>query len=228
MDLHSKARAARARSGAKFRVGGLGSSGGRGRGGFDRKSGVIVDGKWRKHRGKGSTPGANGKMKSHIVYISREQRKGQARELCQLYDDRGKKQTALEAREVHGGCFIEHRLMVSPSNKRGKASEDDLHLLAQAVIQEVRSRNPKAEIEASYAIHRDTNSPHAHLLFSSDQAMRLDKGDYQEIKEMAQDIHREIQQMRERGLSFSNTLDLDQDNKIDHDLGLDQGMDMGV
>lgn len=227
-DFHSRARAARARSGARFRVGGAAGGGGRFRG-FSRKSGVVVRSNgYRKHRGRGAVQGAGGKMKDHIIYVSGERRKGLAREQRQLYDDHGRKQTALEARERHADPFIEHRLIVSPSTNRGKCSEDDLHLLAQAVIQDVRARNPKAEVTASYGLHFDNSSPHAHLLFTSDQMVRLDKKDFQELREMTQDIHKEIQQMRSKGLSYSSTLEIEHDNKIDHDLGLDKGLDQGM
>lgn len=182
-------------------------SGGRSGGGFDRGKGVVVRGSFRKHRGSGSRPGAGGKMQAHFGYISGDLHKEADRERRQLHDDRGLEQTSAEALEKHQGCFIEHRIIISPSIHGGRVTDKDLHVLSQAVIQEARSRNPKAEIEASYAIHTDTDNPHSHIILTSLNRVKLGKKDYAYLREMTHDLRLELERERQQGREHSHALD---------------------
>jgi len=171
---------------------------------FDRTKGVLVRGAYRKHRGGGSKADAASKMKAHIKYIAGDKHKAEEAEKRQLYDDKGREQTSKEALERHGNPYIEHRVVISPA---GQADEKDLHVLAQATIQQIREKNPKAQIEASYAIHTDSRHPHAHVLVTSNNQVRLDREDYAQLRQMNKNIRAELDAERELGREHSHTLD---------------------
>lgn len=226
-EFHVKAVGLRIDALLQFHFGGGGSRRGSsfgGHGGF-----VVVRGGFRKHRGFGAMAGAIGKMKAHISYIAGDRHKEGDRELRNLYDDRGREQVPARAKEMHSAPYIEHRIVLSPSTSGGKVSESDLHLMSQATIQEVRARNPQAEIDASYAIHTDTRTPHSHILMTSDQMVRLNKQDYSDLRDMNRDMREELGRMRSMGLE--NNQEIEFSNETDHSLSRefvrDQDMELG-
>jgi len=224
-DFDQRQRVQRLRAGSAFRgaaglLSGVGRGAGR-RGGFDRGRGVMVRGAYRYHRGRRAKQDAGGKMKAHLKYISGERHKEDEREKRALFDDRGREQTSEQAAARHEGCFIEHRIIISPSARDSVVTEKDLHVLAQASIQEIRSRNPKAEVEASYAVHTDTDKPHAHLLITSANNLRITKEDYADLREMNRDLRIELERERQQGREHSHTLEtaLGHDQKFEMELG---------
>lgn len=226
--LDFRAKASRMRAGRAFRSLGGGTRPRLSKKTFNHSKGVIVNGRKRMHRGKGRTADAAGKLKAHIRYNAGDRHKEADRERRQLFDDRGREQRSDVAIERHGDPYMEQRFVISPSAKGGRVTESDLHILAQATIQEVRARNPKAEIEASYAIHQDSENWHAHVLLTSEQRIWLTKNDYREIKEMNQDLRLELEQMREKGLEFSHQNNFENEQTLDRDLGQDLGQELSL
>lgn len=215
-------KAQRFRAGHAVRLGGgfrlAGSS--RQRHSFDRGRGVLVRGGYRYHKGQKAKSDASGKTKAHVKYLAGDRHKEAEKERRGLFDDRGNKQSSSQAFERHSDAFIEHRIVISPSTRESKVTEKDLHVLAQASVQEIRSRNPKCEVEASYAVHTDTEKPHAHLLLTSKNNLRISKSDYADLREMNRDLRIELE--RERGIEGrgSGSLELEaagiaNTNKID-------------
>ena len=185
---------------------------------FDKKNGVLVRGGFRKHRGSGSKPQAAAKMQSHIKYLAGDKHKEEQKEKRELFDDKGQKIKSEKAQEAHKDAFIEHRIMISPAGNN--TTKKDLHVLSQSMIQEVRERNTKAEISASYAIHEDTKHPHSHVLITSPNVVKLDKEFYQdartEMKELKQIL--DDQKEKDRGLDWSQ--DIFKKQEQNQDLGV--------
>ena len=136
-----------ARNTASFRkvIGNIGSAN---NSKFDKSNGVLVRGAFRKHRGSGSKPQAASKTAAHIGYLAGDKHKQEEKEKRELFDEKGQKIASEKAQETHKDTFIEHRIVISPAGDN--TTKQDLHVLSQSMIQEVRERNPKAEIEASY------------------------------------------------------------------------------
>jgi len=204
----------RTRNTASFRkvIGNIGSPSSK----FDKSNGVLVRGGFRKHRGSGAKPQAAEKLQAHLKYIAGDKHKDEAKQKRELFDDRGEKIKSEKAQEAHKNAFIEHRIVISPA---GDTTKQDLHVLSQSMVAEIRERNPKAEISASYAIHSDTSHPHSHVLITSPNAVRLNKDFYAdariEMKELKQVLN--DQKEKERGLDWSQ--DIFKQEK-DQDLGV--------
>ena len=183
------------------------------RGGFPRSNSVLVRGSYRYHSGRQAKSNAGGRMRSHAQYLA-GQRQDQVEKgtdkLRQLYDDKGRETEWQRDADRHQDAFIEHRIILSTKDAR----EDDLHVLSQAAIQEIRSMNPQAEITASYAIHQDTDHPHSHLLLTSPNRVHLGREDYTQLRESAAEMRQELDREFAQGRAHSNAMD--------GDLGRDQ------
>jgi len=200
-DLDRATRNTRTAASFKKVIGNIGSSKAGSK--FNSKTGVLVRGAFRKHRGSGSKTQAAGKMQAHIKYLAGDKHKD-AKEKRELYNERGQAVESEVAQEAHKDAFIEHRIVISPAGDN--TSKKDLHVLSQAMIQEVKERNPKAEVAASYAIHKDTAHPHAHVLITSPNVVKLDKEFYAEMRQEMKELKDILEQERSHGREHSHTL----------------------
>lgn len=162
---------------------------------FNKTNGVLVRGSFRYHKGSQAKPNPGGRMKSHLIYLEggrQEQIQSGTSENRRLFNHDGGEQTASQAFNRHrdNGIFIEHRIIISPA---GHMAESELHKLAQATAKEIQSRNPDKEIRTSYSIHTDTAHSHAHLVMTSPNKLVLDRNDYHHLRELNQQIRREIE-----------------------------------
>jgi len=198
----------------------IGNIGGGSSSKFDRSSGVLVRGAYRKHRGSGSKPQASSKMNAHLAYLAGDKHKLAEKEKRELFDDKGQKIESEKAQQQHKDAFIEHRIVISPAGD--KTTKHDLHVLSQAMIAEVRERNPKAEISASYAIHEDTKHPHSHVLITSPNVVKLDKEFYGEMREEMKELKQVLdnQKEKDRGLDWSQDIFREKDQNQNQDLGV--------
>jgi len=170
---------------------------------------VVMKGSYRFHKGGKAKSNPTARQEASLKYLAGERRdqieKGTSEQRT-LFTDKGQETTAGEAfsRHQEAGVFIEHRIILSPA---GEAKDNELHLLAQSTISEIRSRNPRAEIEASYAIHRDTDNPHAHLHITSLNKLELRKEGYQHLRQHAAELREELHHERQLGREHSHTID---------------------
>jgi len=188
---------------------------------FDRSNGVLVRGGFRKHRGSGSKPQAASKMQAHIKYLAGDKHKQEEKEKRELFDDRGLAIDTNTPQKNHDDAFIEHRIIISPGGNNTQKS--DLHILSQSMIAEIRERNPKAEISASYAIHTDTKHPHSHVLITSPNFVKLDKDFYFEMRQEMKDLKDILEQERSQGREHSHTIQ----NALLDDIKQDFQQEMG-
>jgi len=182
---------------------GSGKSGSRGTGG-KKNLPVLLSGSYRYRSGLKAKSDTKGRFQSHVKYLNGErvdQIKKGVDEKRQLYSDTGDKLSSKDAVSKHADAFLEHRVVLSLSGEGNKHTDHDLHVLSQATIQEVRSRHPEAEITASYAIHRDTDHPHSHLLITSPNRLVIGKQEYREVRQDMIDMRSELEQGREQNLS---------------------------
>jgi len=164
-------------------------------------AGVIIRGSYRYHKGQKAKSDPAGRLQSHMQYLSGQRRdqitKGTDKDR-QLYSKDGQNVEWKDAAKEHAGHFIEHRIIISP---QGNMSEDQVHTLAQASIQEIQRKNPQAEITAHYAVHNDTDHRHAHLLITSPNRLVITKEEYKHLREFNMDMRRELEQGHEQNLS---------------------------
>jgi len=185
---------------------------------FDRKAGVLVRGGFRKHRGSGSKPGAASKMSSHLVYLNGDKHKQEEKEKRELYNDRGENIATEKAQEQHKDAFIEHRIVLSPAGNN--TSKEDLHVLSQAMIQEVRERHPQAEISASYAVHEDTKHPHSHILITSPNVVKLDREFYGQMREEMKELKQVLDDQKQKDNALDWSQDIFKKQEQTQDLGV--------
>lgn len=191
-------------------------------GGGVRTPPVRVNGSYRYHKGSRSTPQAGGKMNAHLRYVA-GQRKDQIDKATdkdrQLYNAQGDLIKLDEAEKTHAGAFIEHRIVISPKS----ATADDLHVLSQAAIQKIQSLNSSSEIRATYAVHTDTDHPHAHLLVTSQNKLELRKDDYHQIREQSKELLGEL--YRERGQEITQKQEQTQNQNQEKDQAEELGQE---
>jgi len=196
----------------------IGNIGGGSSSKFDKSSGVLVRGGFRKHRGSGSKPQASSKMNAHLKYLAGDKHKLAEKEKRDLYDDKGHKIESEKAQETHKDAFIEHRIVISPAGD--KTTEHDLHILSQAMIAEVRERNPAAEVSASYAIHQDTKHTHSHVLITSPNVVKLDKEFYGEMRQEMKELKAVLDNEKERSFSWSQDIFKEKQQQNDMEISL--------
>jgi len=194
----------RTRNTASFRkvIGNIGSPSSK----FDKSNDVLVRGAFRKHRGSGSKQNAMAKKDAHIRYLSGEKHKQAEKAKRELFDDKGQKIKSAKSQEQHENAFIEHRIIISPGGDN--TSKQDLHVLSQSMISEVRERNPKAEVSASYAIHSDTSHPHSHVLITSPNVVKLDRGFYGEMREEMKQLKQILDDDKQKDQSLDWSQDI--------------------
>jgi len=157
-------------------------------------------------------------MSSHIVYLSGDKHKQSEKEKRELYDDKSQKIESKQAQEEHKNAFIEHRIVLSPAGNN--TSKEDLHVLSQSMISEIRERNPKAEVSASYAIHTDTSHPHSHVLITSPNVVKLDKDFYADARREMKELKSILDNQKEKNNSLDFSQDIFQKQEKNQDLGV--------
>jgi len=185
---------------------------------FDRSNGVLVRGGFRKHKGSGSKPNASGKMQSHIKYLAGDRHKQAEKEKRDLYDDKGQKIESKQALEQHKDAFIEHRIVISPA-AGNDTTKEDLHVLSQSMISEIRERHPQAEIAASYAIHEDTKHPHSHVLITSQNVVKLDREFYGEMRQEMKELKSVLDAQKQKDQSLDCHQNIFEKQEKNQDLG---------